>query len=52
MPPGGSALERLEGILEKINYYSEESSYLVGRLRCRGGEKVAIVGYFPPMQEG
>lgn len=45
-------LERLEGTLEKIRYYSEESSYLVGRLRCNSGDTVTIVGSFPPMQEG
>ncbi|HPZ11189.1 MAG TPA: ATP-dependent RecD-like DNA helicase [Bacillota bacterium] len=38
--------------MEKIRYYNEESSYLVGRLRCSSGEAVTIVGSFPPLQEG
>jgi exodeoxyribonuclease V alpha subunit len=45
-------LEKLEGTLEKIRYYNEESAYLVGRLRCVSGDAVTIVGNFPPMQEG
>ncbi|MFO8192183.1 MAG: ATP-dependent RecD-like DNA helicase [Bacillota bacterium] len=45
-------LERLEGVLEKIRFYSEESAYLVGSLRCQDGKTVTIVGNFPPMQEG
>ncbi len=48
----GVFLERIEGTLEKIRFYSEESSYLVGILRCRDSETVTIVGNFPPMQEG
>jgi len=46
------SLDRLEGVLEKIRFYSEESAYLVGSLRCRDGKAVTIVGNFPPMQEG
>lgn len=49
---GGNQLDHLEGTLEKIRFYSEESSYLVGSLRCRDGKIVTIVGSFPPMQEG
>ena len=45
-------LEQLEGTLEKIRFYSEESSYMVGVLRCRDGKTVTIVGDFPPMREG
>ncbi|MDW7729232.1 MAG: ATP-dependent RecD-like DNA helicase [Bacillota bacterium] len=45
-------LERIEGTLEKIRYYSEESSYLVAVFRCADGKAVTIVGSFPPMQEG
>ncbi|HED24387.1 MAG TPA: ATP-dependent RecD-like DNA helicase [Firmicutes bacterium] len=45
-------MDRLEGVLEKIRFYSEESAYLVGSLRCRDGKAVTIVGNFPPMQEG
>jgi len=48
----GNQLDHLEGTLEKIRFYSEESSYLVGSLRCRDGNVVTIVGSFPPMQEG
>ncbi len=42
----------MEGTLERIRYYNEESAYLVGRLRCISGDAVTIVGSFPPMQEG
>ncbi|MGM0651158.1 MAG: YrrC family ATP-dependent DNA helicase, partial [Bacillota bacterium] len=45
-------LEQFEGTLEKIRYYSEESSYMVGLLRSREGKTVTIVGNFPPMREG
>jgi len=48
----GIPLERIEGTLEKIRFYSEESSYLVGVLRCRDNNTITIVGNFPPMQEG
>ncbi len=45
-------LEQIEGTLEKIRFYSDESSYLVGVLRCRDSNPVTIVGSFPSMQEG
>ncbi len=45
-------MESLEGILERITFYSSETSYMVGRLSCKGRENVTIVGYFPPLQEG
>jgi len=45
-------LESLEGTLERIRFYNEENGYLVGRLRCVGGDAITIVGNFPPMQEG
>ena len=48
----GSPLERLEGTLEKIRFYGEENSYLVGTLRSRDGKAVTIVGNFPPIQVG
>lgn len=49
---GGVPLERLEGTLEKVRFYNEESAYLVGNLRCSDGNAVTFVGNFPPMQEG
>ncbi len=49
---GYITLEQLEGTLEKIRFYSEESSYMVGVLRERDGSLVTIVGNFPPMKEG
>lgn len=45
-------LENLEGTLERIKFYSEESSYLVAVLRSNEGKTVTIVGNFPPMQQG
>jgi len=48
----GNLLERIEGTLEKIRFYNEDSAYLVAVLRCREGKSVTIVGHFPPMQEG
>ncbi len=49
---GGLPLEQFEGKLEKIRFYSEESSYLVGSFRCSDSTSITIVGNFPPMQEG
>ncbi len=49
---GGFLLEKLEGTLEKIKFYNEESAYLVGSLRSRDGTVVTMVGSFPPLQEG
>ncbi len=48
----GILLDRFEGTLEKIRYYSEESSYLVGSLRCPDGRVITLIGNFPPMREG
>jgi exodeoxyribonuclease V alpha subunit len=45
-------LERFEGTLEKIIYHNEESAYMVGLLRCQNGERITIVGRFPPLQVG
>ncbi len=45
-------LESFEGTLEKIRFYSEDSSYLVGSFRCTDSKAITIVGSFPPMQEG
>jgi exodeoxyribonuclease V alpha subunit len=45
-------VEILEGILERITYYSSETSYMVGRLSRQGGESVTFVGYFPSLHEG
>lgn len=45
-------MEQWEGTLDKITYYNEDSSYLVGRLLCNDGEKITIVGNLPPLQEG
>ncbi len=52
MAAGGRVLEQVEGVLEKIRYYNEESSYLVGSLRCPDGERITIVGSLPLLQEG
>ncbi len=38
--------------MEKIKYYNEESSYMVGSLRCQDGQKITIVGNLPRFQEG
>lgn len=45
-------MESLEGILERVTFYSSETSYMVGRLGRSGKENVTIVGYFPPLREG
>ncbi len=55
VPDGGDfldSLEKFEGTLEKIRYYNEQSSYMVGRLRCSSGDVITFVGSFPPVQEG
>ena len=45
-------MESVEGILERITYYSDRTSYLVGRLKQEGEETVTFVGYFPALREG
>ncbi len=46
-------METLEGVLERITFFSEESNYLVGRLNCKeSDELVTFVGHFPSLQEG
>jgi exodeoxyribonuclease V alpha subunit len=45
-------LESLEGTLERVTFYSSDTSYMVGRLGRSGKENVTIVGYFPPLREG
>lgn len=45
-------LEKFEGTLEKIRFYSEDNGYLVGSLRCSKGETITIVGNFPPLRQG
>ena len=45
-------MESLEGTLERVTFYSNETSYMVGRLGRSGKENVTIVGYFPPLREG
>jgi len=47
----------LEGVLERITYYSEESGYTVGRLRPDGtsganSALVTFVGHFPVLRPG
>lgn len=42
----------MEGILERITYYSDRTSYLVGRLKQEGEEAITFVGYFPALREG
>lgn len=45
-------MEILEGVLERITYYSQETSYLVGRLGRQEKSSVTFVGYFPTLQVG
>ncbi|NLJ56693.1 MAG: ATP-dependent RecD-like DNA helicase [Firmicutes bacterium] len=45
-------METLEGVLEHITYYSQETSYLVGRLGRQEKSSVTFVGYFPSLQVG
>lgn len=45
-------MESVEGILERITYYSDKTSYLVGRLKQEDAEAVTFVGYFPALREG
>ncbi|MGI5875974.1 MAG: AAA family ATPase [Dethiobacteria bacterium] len=45
-------MEVFEGVLERITYYSSETSFMVGRLGREGKEALVFTGYFPPLQEG
>jgi exodeoxyribonuclease V alpha subunit len=45
-------VEILEGILERITFYSSETSYLIGRLGRQGKDNITFVGYFPSLHEG
>ena len=41
-------MKEFTGSLERIIYYNRESSFLVGCLRCRGGDY--LCWEFPPLQ--
>ncbi len=45
-------MENVQGTLQRITYYSEETSYLVGRLKREDEEVITFVGYFPALREG
>ncbi len=46
-------METLEGVLERITFFSDESNYLVGRLSSKESEELlTFVGHFPSLQEG
>ena len=45
-------MEIVEGILERITFYSDKTSYLVGCLRQEGEEEVTFVGYFQLCRKG
>jgi len=54
-----SPLTTLEGCLERVTYYNEDSGYLVGRLRLAPRDpagavapRVTFVGNFPALREG
>lgn len=52
MMEGAGLLEKLEGTLERVIYYNQKNSYLVGQLSCPDRDTITIVGSFPPLQEG
>lgn len=43
---------QLEGSVEKITFQSEESSYVVARVRTGSGKVVTVVGNLPPLYVG
>lgn len=45
-------MEILEGVLERVTFYSEETSYLVGQLGRPGKDNITFVGHFPLLREG
>jgi len=45
-------VEAYEGTLERITFYSAETTFMVGRLSVAEQEDLVFVGHFPPMQEG
>ncbi|NLZ93894.1 MAG: ATP-dependent RecD-like DNA helicase [Firmicutes bacterium] len=45
-------MQRLEGIIERITYYNEETLFLVARLRTDDGQLHAIIGNMPCFSVG
>ncbi|MFZ2053712.1 MAG: AAA family ATPase, partial [Candidatus Aminicenantales bacterium] len=51
-PPPSSPVENLEGTIEQIVYYNPDNGYTVCRFAPEGGEKLTLIGSFPPLSPG
>jgi exodeoxyribonuclease V alpha subunit len=51
-PPPGDPVENLEGTVEQIVYYNPDNGYTVCRFAPEGGEKLTLIGSFPPLSPG
>ncbi len=49
---GTSEPELLEGIIERIVFYSPDTGYTVCRFSLADGQNISIVGSFPPLSPG
>ncbi len=51
-PPQGALAENLEGTIDQIVYYNPDNGYAVFRFVPEGGEKLTLIGTFPPLSPG
>jgi exodeoxyribonuclease V alpha subunit len=51
-PPPSGPVESLEGTIEQIVYYNPDNGYTVCRFIPEGGEKITLIGTFPPLSPG
>ncbi len=51
-PPSADPVENLEGTVEQIVYYNPDNGYTVCRFTPEGGEKLTLIGSFPPLSPG
>ncbi len=51
-PPPRGPVESLEGTIEQIVYYNPDNGYTVCRFVPEGGEKLTLIGNFPPLSPG
>ncbi len=51
-PPPGEPAVSLEGTIEQVVYYNPDNGYAVFRFVPEGGDKLTLIGTFPPLSPG
>jgi exodeoxyribonuclease V alpha subunit len=51
-PPPGEPVENLEGTIDQIVYFNPDNGYTVCRFSPEAGEKLTLIGTFPPLSPG